>query len=70
MAAAVAAIPEGIDALVNNAGIQEVGAIETVPMDRVRGLFETNVFGPVRLTQLVLPQMRERGAGRSSPSAR
>jgi NAD(P)-dependent dehydrogenase (short-subunit alcohol dehydrogenase family) len=63
MAAAVAAIPEGIDALVNNAGIQEVGAIESVPMDRVRGLFETNVFGPVRLTQLVLPQMRERGAG-------
>ena len=63
MQAAVAAIPEGIDALVNNAGIQDVGAIESLPMDRVRGLFETNVFGPVRLTQLVLPQMRERGAG-------
>lgn len=63
MAAAVAAIPQGIDALVNNAGIQEVGAIESVPMDRVRGLFETNVFGPVRLTQLVLPQMRERRSG-------
>jgi NAD(P)-dependent dehydrogenase (short-subunit alcohol dehydrogenase family) len=63
MAAAIAAIPQGIDALVNNAGIQEVGAIESVPMDRVRALFETNVFGPVRLAQLVLPQMRERGAG-------
>jgi NAD(P)-dependent dehydrogenase (short-subunit alcohol dehydrogenase family) len=63
MEAAVAAVPEGIDALVNNAGIQEVGAIESVPMDRVRGLFETNVFGPVRLAQLVLPQMRERGDG-------
>ena len=63
MQAAIAAIPEGIDALVNNAGIQDVGAIESLPMDRVRGLFETNVFGPVRLTQLVLPQMRERGAG-------
>ncbi|MDA0180484.1 SDR family NAD(P)-dependent oxidoreductase [Solirubrobacter phytolaccae] len=63
MVAAVEAIPQGIDALVNNAGIQEVGAIESVPMDRVRGLFETNVFGPIRLTQLVLPQMRERGAG-------
>ncbi len=34
-------------------------------MDRVRGLFETNVFGPVRLTQLVLPQMRERRRGRT-----
>jgi NAD(P)-dependent dehydrogenase (short-subunit alcohol dehydrogenase family) len=64
MQAAVAAVPEGVDVLVNNAGIQEVGAIETVPMDRVRALFETNVFGPVRLAQLVLPQMRERGQGR------
>ncbi len=35
-----------IGALVNNAGIQEIGAIETLPMDRVRGVFETNVFGP------------------------
>jgi NAD(P)-dependent dehydrogenase (short-subunit alcohol dehydrogenase family) len=64
MAAALEAVGEGIDALVNNAGIQEVGAIESVPMDRVRALFETNVFGPVRLAQLVLPQMRERGNGR------
>jgi NAD(P)-dependent dehydrogenase (short-subunit alcohol dehydrogenase family) len=63
MVAAVEAVGEGIDALVNNAGIQEVGAIESVPMDRVRNLFETNVFGPVRLAQLVLPQMRERGSG-------
>ncbi|MBE2318981.1 SDR family NAD(P)-dependent oxidoreductase [Solirubrobacter sp. CPCC 204708] len=63
MVAAVEAVSEGIDALVNNAGIQEVGAIESVPMDRVRALFETNVFGPVRLAQLVLPQMRERRRG-------
>jgi NAD(P)-dependent dehydrogenase (short-subunit alcohol dehydrogenase family) len=54
----------GIGALVNNAGIQEVGAIETVPMERVRALFETNVFGPVRLAQLVLPGMRAKGGGR------
>jgi NAD(P)-dependent dehydrogenase (short-subunit alcohol dehydrogenase family) len=67
MEAAVRTVEEaegGIDALVNNAGIQEIGAIETVPMDRVRGLFETNVFGAVRLTQLVLPGMRSRGSGR------
>ena len=65
MEAAVRAVEaEGpIDALVNNAGIQEIGAIETLPMDRVRGVFETNVFGPVRLAQLVLPRMRERRAG-------
>ena len=67
MQAAVRAVEEAegaIDALVNNAGIQEIGAIETVPMDRVRALFETNVFGAARLTQLVLPGMRERGSGR------
>ena len=67
MQAAVRAVEEAegsIDALVNNAGIQEIGAIETVPMERVRALFETNVFGAARLTQLVLPGMRERGSGR------
>ena len=60
----VEAAEGAIGALVNNAGIQEIGAIETLPMDRVRGVFETNVFGPVRLIQLVLPGMREAGAGR------
>jgi NAD(P)-dependent dehydrogenase (short-subunit alcohol dehydrogenase family) len=67
MQAAVRTVEEAegaIGALVNNAGIQEIGAIETLPMDRVRGVFETNVFGPVRLTQLVLPGMRAAGAGR------
>jgi NAD(P)-dependent dehydrogenase (short-subunit alcohol dehydrogenase family) len=67
MQAAVRAVEEAegsVDALVNNAGIQEIGAIETVPIDRVRALFETNVFGAARLTQLVLPGMRSRGAGR------
>src|SRR4051795_3763640 len=60
----VEAAEGAIGALVNKAGIQEIGAIETLPMDRVRGVFETNVFGPVRLTQLVLPGMRRAGAGR------
>jgi NAD(P)-dependent dehydrogenase (short-subunit alcohol dehydrogenase family) len=67
MQAAVHAVEEAegsVDALVNNAGIQELGAIETVPIDRVRALFETNVFGAARLTQLVLPGMRNRGTGR------
>jgi NAD(P)-dependent dehydrogenase (short-subunit alcohol dehydrogenase family) len=50
--------------LVNNAGYSQSGAIEAVPIDRVRAQFETNVFGLVRLTQLVLPRMRELGAGR------
>jgi NAD(P)-dependent dehydrogenase (short-subunit alcohol dehydrogenase family) len=53
-----------VGVLVNNAGINELGAIESVEMDKVRYLFETNVFGPVRLAQLVLPGMRAKGYGR------
>jgi short-subunit dehydrogenase len=66
MAAAVATIEQrhgGVDVLINNAGYSQSGAIEAVSLDRVRAQFETNVFGLVRLTQLVLPGMRARGAG-------
>jgi NAD(P)-dependent dehydrogenase (short-subunit alcohol dehydrogenase family) len=52
-----------IDVLVNNAGIGGGGPIEDVPVDWVKTLFETNYFGVVRVTQAVLPGMRERGAG-------
>jgi NAD(P)-dependent dehydrogenase (short-subunit alcohol dehydrogenase family) len=64
MEAAVAAVQSPLGALVNNAGYSLSGALETLPMDEVRRQFETNVFGLLRLTQLVLPQMREAGAGR------
>jgi NAD(P)-dependent dehydrogenase (short-subunit alcohol dehydrogenase family) len=63
MVAAVAAAGP-VDALVNNAGYSQSGAVETVDMDAVRRQFETNVFGLMRMCQLVLPGMRERGAGR------
>jgi NAD(P)-dependent dehydrogenase (short-subunit alcohol dehydrogenase family) len=53
-----------IGALVNNAGYSQSGAIETIPMDSVRRQFETNVFGLMRLCQLVLPGMRKAGSGR------
>ncbi|NUU23841.1 MAG: SDR family oxidoreductase [Streptomycetaceae bacterium] len=53
-----------VDILVNNAGESQSGPIEELPMDAVRRLFETNVFGAVRLTQLLLPGMRSRGYGR------
>ena len=53
-----------VDALVNNAGYSQSGALETVPMDQVRRQFETNVYGLLRLCQLVLPGMRARGNGR------
>src|SRR3954447_23867431 len=51
-------------ALVNNAGYSQSGAIEDVPLDDVRRQFETNVFGLVRMCQLVLPGMRTQGYGR------
>ena len=67
MQAAVAAV-EGehgaVGALVNNAGYSQSGAVETVPMEKVRAQFETNVFGLVRLCQLVLPGMRRQRGGR------
>lgn len=67
MEAAVRAIEAedgAIGVLVNNAGYSQSGAIEAVPMERVRAQFETNVFGLVRLTQLVLPKMRAQRWGR------
>lgn len=53
-----------VGALINNAGYSQSGAFEAVPLDRVRAQFETNVFGVVRLTQLVLPGMRKQRHGR------
>jgi NAD(P)-dependent dehydrogenase (short-subunit alcohol dehydrogenase family) len=52
-----------IDVLVNNAGIGVIAPIEEADLNEVRMAFETNVFGPMRLVQLVLPGMRERQAG-------
>jgi short-subunit dehydrogenase len=67
MQAAVAQIEQAegaVGVLINNAGYSQSGAIETVPLDAVRRQFETNVFGLVRLTQLVLPQMRAQRFGK------
>ena len=60
--AAVAAAGQ-IDVLVNNAGFGVTGPVETVPLADVRRMFETNVFGVIRMIQAVVPQMRERGSG-------
>src|SRR5262245_39934971 len=53
-----------IGALINNAGYSQSGALETIPMESVRKQFETNVFGLLRMCQLVLPKMRDAGSGR------
>jgi NADP-dependent 3-hydroxy acid dehydrogenase YdfG len=62
IAAAVRAAGQ-IDVLINNAGFSVSGPIEKVPVDEVKRLYDTNVFGCVRMIQAVLPQMRERGSG-------
>ena len=54
----------GTDILVNNAGFGLYGAMEDTPLDDARYQFEVNLFGAARLTQLVLPYMRELGAGK------
>lgn len=52
-----------LDAVVNNAAISGKGPMETFPLDRLRSIFETNVIGPIRLIQHVLPAWRRRGSG-------
>jgi NADP-dependent 3-hydroxy acid dehydrogenase YdfG len=67
MAAAVRAVEEEhghVGTLVNNAGYGEYGTIEETDLDKVRTMFETNVFGLARMCQLVLPAMRTAHAGR------
>lgn len=53
-----------VDVLVNNAGESQAGPLAELPTDAIARLFQLNVFGPVTLTQAVLPGMRERGYGR------
>ncbi|MPV56835.1 short-chain dehydrogenase/reductase [Burkholderia sp. HI2761] len=52
-----------IDVLVNNAGFGAAAPAELAPLDTVRALFETNAIGTMAVTQAVLPQFRQRGAG-------
>jgi len=65
--AAVASVLQkagAIDVLINNAGLVYVGAVEDLRLEDWRRQFETNFFGVIRVTQAVLPQMRERRKGR------
>ncbi len=62
VAAALAAAGP-VDVLVNNAGFGVEGAVESVPLDEVRRMFETNFFGAARMIQAFVPGMRERGKG-------
>ena len=53
-----------LDALFNNAGFGQPGAVEDLPRRALREQFETNLFGAQDLTNLVLPAMRRQGHGR------
>ncbi len=53
----------GVDILINNAGYGLWGVFEKLPMDEIRSVFETNVFGAIAMAQAVIPEMKRRGGG-------
>jgi NAD(P)-dependent dehydrogenase (short-subunit alcohol dehydrogenase family) len=52
-----------IDVVVNNAGYDLMGALEETSMDEIKAQFETNIFGPLRVMQAIIPMMRKQGGG-------
>jgi NAD(P)-dependent dehydrogenase (short-subunit alcohol dehydrogenase family) len=62
IATAAAAIGK-VEVVINNAAIVVEGPVEAIPVEVVQAMFETNVFGPLRVSQAFLPGMRERHQG-------
>lgn len=52
-----------IDTVVNNAGVSILSIFEATPMNVIRGIFETNVFGVMNVIQAITPYFREQGGG-------
>ena len=53
-----------IDVLINNAGYGSYGSVEEMTMEEAKRQFEVNLFGLARITQLIIPKMREQKSGR------
>ena len=58
LAALPGALPDRLDAVVNNAGIVVSGPVEAIPLDEMRRQLEVNVVGQVGVTQAALPKLR------------
>ena len=53
----------GLDVVVNNAGIANMGVQEAYTIEQAKQVFDVNTFGPMRVTNAVLPHLREKKAG-------
>ncbi|XP_025944499.1 retinol dehydrogenase 8 [Apteryx rowi] len=64
VAECVGSIPGGrVDVLVSNAGVGHVGPVESISVEEMKHLFDTNFFGAVRMIKAVLPDMKRRRSG-------
>ncbi|NWJ06094.1 RDH8 dehydrogenase, partial [Crypturellus undulatus] len=64
VAECMATVPGGhVDVLGDNAGVGRVGPLESIPVQEMQRLFDTNVFGAARVIQAVLPGMKRRRRG-------
>lgn len=61
--AAVVSKEKQIDILINNAGVGITGPVEEIPEVEMKNHFDTNFYGPIRVINAVLPQMREQNSG-------